>query len=681
MGTVVIRALNVLRRRWIAIAAVVAVGMLICGYTLTVAPTYEARSSVMLPPTTPNDPNSESSDVMQLSALASSTNILGKIRDDLHLQTPVWVMRKALASPIFPGSNILPITYRDENPQLAVAVANGVAEQIAAYYKETHSKRYDDLIQSLRQQRDAAQTRVVGLDRQLQLAVKQNSAFGIADTTSALAQRMADLDAARTRAQTQLDADAAQAASQTQAASQLSPLFNQEQLDASSEYRVLSTRLAQDQADLTRERAQYTEDYPGVVALREQIAREKRDLDAFVKNAQRKAPTESHTYATSLQEGNRAHATVAGDRAAVARIDAQIAETHRALDTLPTAGVRVAELKRERDIANANLATLSASLTKALSDQASAVALNSVLVVDRATLAETVLPRHVRLRLVTAFLASLVLGIALAYFIEILEKRVRTPEELSALSGRPVLAIASGNGAELEKTAAKAIGSVRAEIEVAITKPWVVVVTSAERGDGKTLVALALARSFAEAGHRTALVDINHHRPEATRSLNATAVEAPSNWQTFTAPGVNGRVRNLEAISLASTSFARATSATRIRGLADDLRERYDVCIVDASEIADDALGLQFAAAADGVVIAVRLHRPLGYRDQRLDEVLARIDARVFGIVAIEGSGGSSSRQPIAPARPSQQHAIIKGRPRPADSLAPATGADDPTNA
>ena len=627
-----------LQRRWTAIAAVLALGMLVFGYTILQGPTFEAHSSVMLPAKSASEASSDSSDVMQLSALASSTSVLGKVHDALNLQEPIWAIRKRLATPTFPGSNILPITFSDKNPQVAVTVANGIADQLAAYFRDTHSQRYDQLVSSLREQRDAEQSRVIELDRQIQLAAKQNSAFGLNDTTNSLAQRMADLDAQRARAQAQLDADAAQVASQNQGLSQLKPLFSQEQLEANSEYRVLSTRLAQDQTELTRERAQYTEDYPGVVSLREEVAREKSALDSFVKRSARGAQTASRSYATSLIDRNKAQATVAGDAAAVARIDAQIAETRRSLDAMPGIGVKVSEFKRERDISSANLVALSANLTKVLADEASSIALNSVLVVDRATLAGTILPLHILSRFFTAFIASLVLGIAFAYFLEILEKPVRTAAELTEISGRPVLALASGRGAALATTIADVIGSVRAEIEVALT-PAIIVVTSAERGDGKTLVSLALARSFADAGHRTALVDINHRQPAASKTLNAVAVEAPSDWETFTPPGVNGLVRNLEAISLASASFARATTAQRIRSLTDTLRERYDFCVVDAGEIADDALGLQFAAASDGVIVAVRLHRQIGYRDQRLDDTLERINARVFGIVAVDGTG------------------------------------------
>ena len=60
------------------------------------------------------------------------------------------------------------------------------------------------------------------------------------------------------------------------------------------------------------------------------------------------------------------------------------------------------------------------------------------------------------------------------------------------------------------ESSAGQIELLRARVERQVRKPAIVVITSAKQGDGKSLTAFLLAKSFAKAGRRTVLVDTPH---------------------------------------------------------------------------------------------------------------------------------------------------------------------------
>ena len=148
----------------------------------------------------------------------------------------------------------------------------------------------------------------------------------------------------------------------------------------------------------------------------------------------------------------------------------------------------------------------------------------------------------------------------------------------------------------------------RLRVEDQAPIPSVVVVTSAQRGDGTTYVAGGLARAFAEFRHRTLLIDahgaesgaVDHFRGEHVARLSVAAM------------------------------FTNDPNDNVVKTLAD-LRAQYDVVIVDAPPVPGSSLALSLARAADGVLIAVRIGRRKSGADTEMMHLLA--ERRILGVV------------------------------------------------
>ena len=122
---------------------------------------------------------------------------------------------------------------------------------------------------------------------------------------------------------------------------------------------------------------------------------------------------------------------------------------------------------------------------------------------------------------------GLVLGLALAFGIEALDSRVRSPRDVEELLAIPLLGKLprprvklrrAGEIAmlsDVESPAAEAIRQLRTNVSFAITSAdaRTILVTSATDGEGKSTTAVNLAVAFARAGRRVVLVDLDLRHP------------------------------------------------------------------------------------------------------------------------------------------------------------------------
>jgi hypothetical protein len=153
----------------------------------------------------------------------------------------------------------------------------------------------------------------------------------------------------------------------------------------------------------------------------------------------------SPTLEQSDQSRRKAQALIIGDRAKIAALDRVIAQEHARLGQLPSSSATYSWLRLQRDSAQADYLTLSSHRTAAVASRAEALSLGSVVVVDRAVLADT--PRvglgRAPLAIACSFFVML-LALGIAFLMEMLDPRLRRTEQFESLYGAPLLASLSG---------------------------------------------------------------------------------------------------------------------------------------------------------------------------------------------------------------------------------------------
>lgn len=157
----------------------------------------------------------------------------------------------------------------------------------------------------------------------------------------------------------------------------------------------------------------------------------------------------------------------------------------------------------------------------------------------------------------------------------------------------------------------------RAHVERTLAAPAVIMVTSAQSGDGKSLTAHALALCLARSGRRTALIDLTQPVPSAVGRLPGP-------------PGPSGT--NFTSVDAAATGMR--TSREAMAAFVEETREAYEYTILDSPALLCDDVAMGLATVVDGLLLTVRLGRAPSELDQLTMRLIERSAGRVIGVVA-----------------------------------------------
>ena len=259
----------------------------------------------------------------------------------------------------------------------------------------------------------------------------------------------------------------------------------------SAELSTALTQLAQKQAEARAMRLQFGSVYPPLQRVTAEIS----DL-------------QRHTVPELAQK-------LAVELAARVRDDdARIGSASRDLQQIPQRAIEEARLRRDVSIAENLYTTLQQRYEEARLAEVSSIP--EVRILDRAVAPERPLGSKANMILLLGVVGGLGLSVVLSLFLDRLDRRLRYPEQVTDGMGIPILGaiprLRNGNrlaGAETQAQVVEALRSIRLNLQHAYgaAGPLVIVVSSPAGGDGKSFLASNLAVSFADAGHRTMVID------------------------------------------------------------------------------------------------------------------------------------------------------------------------------
>jgi capsular exopolysaccharide synthesis family protein len=167
----------------------------------------------------------------------------------------------------------------------------------------------------------------------------------------------------------------------------------------------------------------------------------------------------------------------------------------------------------------------------------------------------------------------------------------------------------------------------------------VLMVTSAERGEGKTTVAANLAMTYARSGRRTALIDMNVRNAELHRLFNLQSrtglSEALSGRKTALGAMQSTLVPNMDimAASDASANAAHELASEQVPAMLRDIRSAYDIVLIDTPAVLHCADPLFISRGCDAALFVVHAGRTKKGAVHRALAQLAQVEATVIGTV------------------------------------------------
>ncbi len=251
--------------------------------------------------------------------------------------------------------------------------------------------------------------------------------------------------------------------------------------------------------------------------------------------------------------------------------------------------------------------------------------------------------------LLIGVLGGLLLGIALAIVLDMLDSRIRYPNQVTRDLGLPILGalpmLGKGpNGAPnrddvsalLEATRAIRMGLVYAH---GTAGPFITTITSPGPGDGKSFTSANVAKAFAASGRKTILIDADNRRGVLHRAFGVE--RKPGLMELLT-----GSVTLDEAIRTVGdagidfmptgTRLAAAPemlASPKMQQLMAELRTRYQAIIVDSPPLGAGVDALVLASLTGSLVLVLRNGvTDRAFAGARL-EALQKLPIRVLGAI------------------------------------------------
>ena len=248
-----------------------------------------------------------------------------------------------------------------------------------------------------------------------------------------------------------------------------------------------------------------------------------------------------------------------------------------------------------------------------------------------------------------AFFAGLGLALAGAIQLDRMDPKFRYPDQVTRELGLPILGAVphlttkgkSGKRADEGAAFHEALRDIRMNVQYAYgtATPLVLTVSSPGAADGKSFISSNLARSFAESGHRTLLIDADLRRGELHRRFGVSR-----------RPGLTDCLRDEVGLPqiVQQTKFPKldlVTSGTRKHDapellgrpetavLFGEFRARYDVIICDSPPLSAGVDPFMLSALAGSLLLVVRTGVSVREVIESKLGVLGRMPVRILGAV------------------------------------------------
>ncbi|WP_318152634.1 CpsD/CapB family tyrosine-protein kinase [Paenibacillus terricola] len=171
----------------------------------------------------------------------------------------------------------------------------------------------------------------------------------------------------------------------------------------------------------------------------------------------------------------------------------------------------------------------------------------------------------------------------------------------------------------------------------------VLMVTSAGAKEGKSTTAVNLAAVYAQAGQRVLLLDCDMRKPTVHQTFalsNRNGLSQVLSGQAEWGDAVQStRIKNVHALTSGPVppNPSELLDATRMDRLLEQLREHYDIVLIDTPPVLAVSDAQIMATRCDGVLLVVNARGAKRRETIKAREALLLVKAKIVG-VALNGT-------------------------------------------
>ena len=547
----------------------------------------------------------------------------------------LMAVQDALHASAVKFSHVVEVTFVADDPMVAAAAVNNamdvyIKNQYAAKHRlvDTATALLEKQASDLRRQVSRAEERMSAYRTEHALSQGMHAGTDTEKITH-LTEDLVKAQSERAAANARLDAARGRIGAQAQAA--MAPSVAQ--------LRAVQEQLA---GQIDARQTRFGSAYPEVQSLARQYADGQRALGAEI----------ARVVAATVAEQQ-----AATDR--VATLEEVLAVAKTAAEKSARAQIPLNAMTRDLDAARGQLQSvlerIQQTAQQAAIESSEAHEISQAIPPDRPTF-----PRTAQ-TLAASMVAGVFLGLLLVYILQLTDTTLHSGDELRAATGLPCLALIPEAGKRAlghlkihdyvvrrPLTAfAEQIRSLRAAVSLDIDHPQIIAITAARPAEGKSVLTLALGRSAHLAGKRVLAIECDVRQASFQHRLAGAG-----------APGLMDVLRGdvvwtgaVQSDPLSGMDFITAGKpggdvlglflSDDMRQLLAEVREHYDLVLLDAPPVEAMTETRVVAALADATLLCVRwrstrtntllhaLELLHGARAKIIGTVMTRVDTRV----------------------------------------------------
>jgi capsular exopolysaccharide synthesis family protein len=259
------------------------------------------------------------------------------------------------------------------------------------------------------------------------------------------------------------------------------------------------------------------------------------------------------------------------------------------------------------------------------------------------------------LNMIVSIAAGLFVGIGVAFLIEYLDTSVKTMADAETLLGLPVLTVIPNKGGPMPLIQdagrlphAEGYRILRAKLDLKVQNgigPSLTMLSGGP-GEGKSTTIYNLAIVCAQAGQSVILVDCDLRRPTLHELVGVSNERGLSNYLRGEGEAVEfiqrTQMPKLQVLAAGNMPMSDigVLAGDKIRHMLDDLKQRYDLVLIDAPPVLGISDGSIIAREVDYVILVIqhrRYPREISLRAKRaIEEVHGNCVGMVLNCVAVK---------------------------------------------
>lgn len=617
----------------------------------------------------------DSSPLSTQAEVIASNPILEKTRDALKLKDkkgkPLDIQSLSAGLTVKPikGTDVLKIHYQDNDPKLAAAVVNKILE---VYIENDINNNRAEAVAArkfLTEQLPRVDATVSQAEAALRRFKEENGVVDLAKEATTAVETISDLDKKITEAQTKLSDTTARSESFLEQMGMTSKeALAVSALSDSPGVQEALQQLQEVQGKLAVERTRFLDTSPTIDSLKTKEAA----LEALLKErvaqvlgSQESAPVEKSKLGLTSQQLTTAFVQSEADRLGWAKQLSTLSKVRSAYQQryqlLPKLEEKQQELERQLKGAQSTYEAFVKNLQE--TQLAENQKIGNAHIISKATVPKEAAASQKKLVIVAGSFVGILLAIATAFLLDLIDRSVKTVKEAKELFGATLLGVIPAYG-KPGKTGAL-VGDKERSIPKVFARDLplspiseayqmlqanlrflssdkelkVIVVTSSVAKEGKSEVSANLAAAIAQVGRRVLLVDAALRDPSQHHIWDMTNAVGLSNILIGEAEFKTAVQEVMPGLDVLTSGVippnpVALLDSKRMASLIETFSKAYDSVIVDAPPLAGVADTPILGKMADGILLVVRPRVVDSANAKAAKDLALRSGQNILGLVA-----------------------------------------------